>query len=96
MDPAGGLEAMPGPGFRAVRCVPEADTRFYTIPYLSDFTTTCVPWYETDMLRSFLTAIGRRIRPRGGFLATWWERALAGVAIALLLALVVSVVVDGC
>jgi hypothetical protein len=84
------------PCFRAVRLHAGSRHPVLTIPYLSDFTTTCAPWYVTGMLRSFLTAIGRRIRPREGFLATWWERALAGVAIALLLALVVSVVVDGC
>jgi len=36
--------------------------------------------YVADMLRSVLTAVARSIRPRDGFLATWWERVLAGVA----------------
>jgi hypothetical protein len=47
------------------------------------------------MFRSFIIAIGRRLRPPEDWLQTWWERLLAGVAIALVLAFVASII-DGC
>jgi hypothetical protein len=42
------------------------------------------------MFRSLLAAIAKRIHPREGLLDTWWLRVLAFVAVALLMALVVS------
>ena len=35
----------------------------------------------------------KRIRPRTGLLETWWERVLAAVLVALLMALVASYIV---
>jgi hypothetical protein len=48
------------------------------------------------MLRTFLIALCKRVRPREGWLETWWERVLAGVAALLLLALVINIAFDGC
>jgi hypothetical protein len=46
------------------------------------------------MLQSVIAATRKRLRPREGMLETWWERALAVVAVTLLMALVASIVVD--
>jgi hypothetical protein len=49
---------------------------------------------QDAQVRSFLSAFGRSKRQRDHLLATWWERVLAGVAVALLMALMASIVVD--
>jgi hypothetical protein len=48
------------------------------------------------MLRSFLIAPSTRLRLRlpPDWLNTWWERVLAGIAIALVLAFVASIIED--
>jgi hypothetical protein len=45
------------------------------------------------LARSFLAGFDKRNRPREGLLETWWKRVLAGVLVALLLALVASYIV---
>jgi hypothetical protein len=45
------------------------------------------------LVRSFSAGFRKRIRPRTGLLETWWERVLAAVLVALLMALVASYIV---
>jgi hypothetical protein len=45
------------------------------------------------LARSFSAGFRKRIRPRTSLLETWWERVLAAVLAALLMALVASYIV---